>query len=188
MCSSDLETAYAFLMYSAGIPLFAVFKISSVAFTSRRDMVTPLKVSLVCISLKIILNFALMVPLKQGGIALATVVSSLLNNTLLLTIYNRQLPDHKIDFRALGLYLFRLIPACGLPLVPAILISRVIPRNLEFTLPYWNVEITTLNVAAPLVAAGFVYGIGLRALCWLVRLEEATLVLGRILHRRKRSA
>ena len=84
------ETAYAFLMYSAGIPLFSVFKISSVAFTSRRDMVTPLKVSLFCISLNIVLNFALMVPLRQGGIALATIVSSLLNNTLLLTIYNRQ--------------------------------------------------------------------------------------------------
>ena len=50
------ETAYAFLMYSAGIPLFAVFKISSVAFTSRRDMVTPLKVSLACIAINIVLN------------------------------------------------------------------------------------------------------------------------------------
>ena len=182
------ETTYAFLMYSAGIPLFSVFKISSVAFTSRRDMVTPLKVSLVCISLNIILNFALMVPLKQGGIALATVVSSLLNNTLLLTIYNRQLPEHKIDFRAMGLYLLRLIPACGLPLVPAILVFRVIPRNLEFTLPYWNVEITTLNVAAPLIAAGFLYGGCLLALCWLFRIEEAAVVLGRILHRGKKRA
>ena len=69
------ETAYAFVMYSAGIPLFSVFKISSVAFTCRRDMVTPLKVSLVCISLNIVLNFALMVPLRQGGIALATIAS-----------------------------------------------------------------------------------------------------------------
>ena len=182
------ETTYAFLMYSAGIPLFAVFKISSVAFTSRRDMVTPLKVSLVCISLNIILNFALMVPLRQGGIALATVVSSLLNNTLLLTIYNRQLPDHRIDFRALGLYLLRLIPACGLPLVPAVLIARAIPRNLEFTLPYLDVKITTLNVAAPLVAAGFVYGACLLALCWIFRIEEAAVVLGRILHRGKKRA
>ncbi len=182
------ETAYTFLMYSAGIPLFAVFKISSVAFTSRRDMVTPLKVSLICIALNIVLNLALMVPLRQGGIALATVVSSLLNNTLLLTIYNRQLPDHRIDFRVLGLYLLRLVPACGLPLIPAVLISRAIPRNLEFTLPHWNAEVTTLNVAAPLVAAGLVYGVGLLALCRLFRIEEAMLVLGRILHRKKRSA
>ena len=132
------------------------------------------------------LNFALMVTLRQGGIALATIVSSLLNNTLLLTIYNRQLPDHKIDFRALGLYLLKLIPACGLPLIPAILVFRVIPRNLDFTLPHWNVEVTTLNVAAPLVAAGVVYGICLLALCRAFRIDEVAVVLGRILHRGKR--
>ena len=182
------ETAYAFLMYSAGIPLFAVFKISSVAFTSRRDMVTPLKVSLICISLNIVLNFALMMPLKQGGIALATIISSLLNNTLLLTIYNRQVPDHKIDFRALGLFLLKLVPACCLPLIPSILVFRAVPHDLEFTLPHWNVEITTLNVAVPLIAAGLVYGIGLLVFCRLFRIEEVTLVWGRILHRGKKRA
>jgi putative peptidoglycan lipid II flippase len=185
------ETAYAFLMYSAGIPLFSVFKISSVAFTSRRDMVTPLKVSLFCISLNIVLNFALMVPLRQGGIALATIVSSLLNNTLLLTIYNRQLPEHKIDFRALGLYLLKLIPACGLPLIPAFLIFRliVIPDGLDLSmLPHGDLLKMKLTVGVPLLAAGIVYGIGLLALCMLFRIDETGAVLGRFLRRKKRSA
>ena len=181
------ETAYAFMMYSAGIPLFAVFKISSVAFTSRRDMVTPLKVSLVCIALNIVLNFALMVPLRQGGIALATIVSSLLNNALLLTIYNRQMPDHKLNFQALGLYLLKLVPVCVLPLVPAILIFRVIPRNLDFTLPYWNVSVSKLNVATPLLSAGIVYGVCLLALCWFFRIDEAGVVISKFMRRGRRS-
>ena len=184
------ETAYAFLMYSAGIPLFSVFKISSVAFTSRRDMVMPLKVSLFCISLNIVLNFALMVPLRQGGIALATIVSSLLNNTLLLTIYNRQLPEHKIDFRALGLYLLKLIPACGLPLIPAFLIFRliVIPDGLDLSmLPHGDLLKMKLAVGVPLIAAGIVYGIGLLALCMLFRIDETGAVLGKFLRRVKRS-
>ena len=185
------ETVYAFTMYSAGIPLFSVFKISSVAFTSRRDMVTPLKVSLVCISLNIVLNFALMVPLKQGGIALATIVSSLLNNTLLLTIYNRQLPDCKINFRALGLYLLKLIPACGLPLIPAVLILRLIvnpvPDGLYVAVPYWEVIKVKLNILLPLLAAGIVYGIGLLALCWLFRIDEIGAVLGKFMRKLKRS-
>ena len=185
------ETAYAFLMYSAGIPLFSVFKISSVAFTSRRDMVTPLKVSLFCISLNIVLNFALMVPLRQGGIALATIVSSLLNNTLLLTIYNRQLPEHKIDFRALGLYLLKLIPACGLPLIPASLIFRliVIPDGLDLSmLPHGDLLKMKLTVGVPLLAAGIVYGIGLLALCWLFRIDEIGAVLGKFMRKQKRSS
>ena len=185
------ETVYAFTMYSAGIPLFSVFKISSVAFTSRRDMVTPLKVSLVCISLNIVLNFALMVPLKQGGIALATIVSSLLNNTLLLTIYNRQLPEHKIDFRALGLYLLKLVPACVLPLIPAALVFRlvVIPGDLDLSmLPYGELLKTKLTAGVPLLAAGAVYGLFLLALCLGFRIEETGAVLGRFLRRRKRSS
>ena len=150
-------------------------------------MVTPLKVSLVCISLNIVLNFALMVPLKQGGIALATIVSSLLNNTLLLTIYNRQMPDNRLDFRSLGLYLLRLVPACVLPLVPAVLVFRAIPRNLEFTIPYWEVSVSKLNVLVPLAAAGIAYGLGLLALCWLFRIEEIGVVLNRFARRGKRS-
>ena len=185
------ETAYAFLMYSAGIPLFSVFKISSVAFTSRRDMVTPLKVSLVCIALNIVLNFALMIPLKQGGIALATVISSLLNNTLLLTIYNRQMPEHRIDFRALGLYLLKLVPACLLPLIPAILIFRTvaIPGDLDFSmLPYGDILKSKLMVGVPLMSAGVVYGIFLLALCWLLRIEETTTVMRRFMRRGRRNA
>ena len=183
------ETAYAFLMYSAGIPLFSVFKISSVAFTSRRDMVTPLKVSLICISLNIILNFALMIPLKQGGIALATVVSSLLNNTLLLTIYNRQMPEHRIDFRALGLYLLKLVPACVLPLIPAILVFRliVIPGDLDLSmLPYGNILKSKLTVGVPLLTAGIVYGLCLLAFCWLFRIDETAIVLQKFLRRGRR--
>lgn len=185
------ETVYAFTMYSAGIPLFSVFKISSVAFTSRRDMVTPLKVSLVCITLNIALNFALMVPLKQGGIALATIVSSLLNNALLLTIYNRQMPDHRIDFRALGLYLLKLVPACVLPLIPAILIFRLIvnpvPSGLYVAVPHWEVIKLKLNFLIPLLAAGIVYGVCLLALCWLLRIDEASVVLGKFMRKGRRS-
>lgn len=182
------ETVYAFTMYSAGIPLFSVFKISSVAFTSRRDMVTPLKVSLVCIALNIVLNFALMMPLKQGGIALATIVSSLLNNTLLLTIYNRQMPDNRIDFRALGMYLLKLVPACVLPLIPAILVFRlvVIPDSLDLSmLPYGELLKTKLTVGVPLLAAGAVYGLFLLALCLGFRIDETAVVLGRFLRRRR---
>ncbi len=185
------ETVYAFTMYSAGIPLFAVFKISSVAFTSRRDMVTPLKVSLVCISLNIALNFALMVPLRQGGIALATIVSSLLNNALLLTIYNRQLPEHKIDFRALGLYLLRLIPACVLPLIPAVLVFRliVIPGDPDLSmLPYGDVLKSKLIVGIPLMSAGIVYGLCLIVLCWIIRIDEVSMVLHKFMRRRSAKA
>ena len=53
-------------------------------------MHTPLKISLVCMALNVPLSIILMFPLKQGGIALATVISQLLNNTLLLYFLKRE--------------------------------------------------------------------------------------------------
>ena len=45
-----------------------------------------------------------------------------------------------------------------------------------------------LGENSPLISAGIIYGIGLLVLCWVFRIEEAMLVWGRILHRKKRSS
>jgi putative peptidoglycan lipid II flippase len=95
-CFGDKEvkaTAWAMLFYAIGIPAFAAMKITVNGFYARKDMKTPLKVSLLCIVVNIILNLILMWPLKQGGIALATVISSFLNNIILLFILSRQFGD-----------------------------------------------------------------------------------------------
>jgi putative peptidoglycan lipid II flippase len=85
------ETSWAMLFYSFGIPAFAALKITVSGFYARKDMKTPLKISLVCIAVNIILNLILMWPLQQGGIALATVISSYLNNILLLFFLRKSL-------------------------------------------------------------------------------------------------
>jgi putative peptidoglycan lipid II flippase len=88
---SDLhETAWAALFYGCGIPFFAAIKIVVSAFYARKDMKTPLKVSLLCITVNIILNIILMFPLRQGGIALATVITAALNNLFLLYLLRRE--------------------------------------------------------------------------------------------------
>ncbi len=89
---SDLqETAFTLLFFSLGIPLFCSFKIIVNTFYSRKDMKTPFFVGASVIILNIILNIILMQYLRQGGIALATVISSLLNNAALLIILRRKL-------------------------------------------------------------------------------------------------
>ena len=53
-------------------------------------MKTPLRISMACIALNIPLSIALMFPLKQGGIALATVIAQMCNNMLLLYFLRRE--------------------------------------------------------------------------------------------------
>ena len=87
---TDLEAArFVAIFYGAGIPCFCSIKVLLPAFYSRQDMKTPLKFSLIAIAANVMLNLALMVPLQQGGLALATVLSSLLNNSLLISRLRR---------------------------------------------------------------------------------------------------
>ena len=88
---NDLNAAsLVAVFYGMGIPLFCSMKIIQPAFYSRKDMKRPFYVSLAAISCNIVLNLILMIPLEQGGLALATVISSAVNNTLLLTILAKE--------------------------------------------------------------------------------------------------
>ncbi len=99
------ETVRAMTFYSAGIPFFCCVKIIASAFHSRKDMKTPVKISLSCIVLNIALNWLLMFKLQQGGIALATAVSSLVNCLALLAMLKRR--DSSLAFSKTFLDLLR---------------------------------------------------------------------------------
>ncbi|KPK41796.1 MAG: hypothetical protein AMJ78_04465 [Omnitrophica WOR_2 bacterium SM23_29] len=76
-------TSYALFYYSLGLFAYAGVKILVSAFYSLKDTLTPVKVALVALILNIILNLTLMWPLKVGGLALATSISSAVNFILL---------------------------------------------------------------------------------------------------------
>ena len=97
--AGDLEAARSVaVFYGAGIPLFCSIKVLLPAFYARKVMKKPLWASLSAIGTNIILNLLLMGPLKQGGIALATTISSLLNNGILLFFLCQDglMPDWKL--------------------------------------------------------------------------------------------
>ena len=85
------ETAYALVFYTAGIPAFAALKITLTGFYSRKEMKTPMLVGVGCNILNLILNLILMVPLKQGGLALSTAICAYINNFVLLVILQKQI-------------------------------------------------------------------------------------------------
>ena len=85
------ETSQALLCYTAGIPAFAALKITLTGFYSRKEMKIPMLVGVACNVLNLILNLILMVPLKQGGLALSTAICSYINNVALLIILQKQI-------------------------------------------------------------------------------------------------
>ena len=128
------ETAWAMLFYGCGIPFFVSAKVVVPAFYARKDMTTPLKVSILCILVNLILSIALMVWLRQGGIALATVIASLLNNSLLLFLLHRKFNTYNLKLKSLIPDALRSII---ISLISAIILYKAYPFLLKHTQLNW---------------------------------------------------
>ena len=99
------ETSWAMLFYCMGIPFFCSVKVITPAFFARKDMKTPMKISMAAIAVNIVLNLILMWKMKQGGLALATVFSSVINNVLLIIFLHRS--NFKLNWGELGITFFK---------------------------------------------------------------------------------
>lgn len=88
--------AQAFLFYLPGIPAFCLMKIAINPHYANKDTTTPVRVSLCCIALNLILNLILMHPLRQGGLALATSITSWCNFLVVTYLGRKYLPAWKM--------------------------------------------------------------------------------------------
>ena len=143
------ETAWAMLFYACGIPFFATTKILVPAFYARKDMTTPLKISVLCILVNLVLSLSLMVWLRQGGIALATVIASLLNNFLLLWVLHKRFKNYDLKLKTLLPELFR-----------GVIISGVLTVLLLSSYPFLSgwIKISWLpNDLLPLTVTGIAF-------------------------------
>lgn len=92
---STTATAYALFYYAFGLCAFSGVKVIVPAFYSLKDTATPAKIAVYSMIVNIFLNLLLMGPLKHGGLALATSLSSLMNVILLIIILRRRLGSLK---------------------------------------------------------------------------------------------
>jgi putative peptidoglycan lipid II flippase len=77
-------TAYALMCYAIGLWAFAAVRVIVSTFYALLDTRTPVIMATVSIVANIALSMALMGPMKHGGLALATSLSSMINVILLL--------------------------------------------------------------------------------------------------------
>jgi putative peptidoglycan lipid II flippase len=84
-------TSLALIYYSVGLCAFAGTKVLVSAFYSLQDTKTPMKIGIYSMLLNVTLAVILMGPLKHGGIALATSLSSIFNAGALVYILRKRL-------------------------------------------------------------------------------------------------
>jgi len=85
------RAALALMCLAPGLVAFSTVNILARAFYALGDTQTPMKISIACLAVNLILAVALVVPLRQGGLCLANTATSLCNVCLLVYWLRRKL-------------------------------------------------------------------------------------------------
>lgn len=81
-----LETSKVLVAFALGLPAYILIKILSTVFFAKLDTKTPLKAALLSLSVNVLCNLSLIIPLKHVGIALSTAVAAWVSVGYLLRI------------------------------------------------------------------------------------------------------
>ena len=82
-------TSSALIALCCGLPAFIMIKILVIPFFANEDTKTPIKISLFCMSINLILNLILIREFLHVGLAISTSVSAWINFILLFYILNK---------------------------------------------------------------------------------------------------
>ena len=116
-------TATALSVFALGLPAYVLIKALAPGFFSRGDTSTPVKIAAMAMFINIILSLILMKPLLHVGIALATVVSSWFNASLMaLLLYRRG--NFKLDTRLKARFQGILLASVGMGVTLYFLMSQ----------------------------------------------------------------
>lgn len=88
--ATDITSSVLFF-YAMGIAAYGGVRILVSAFHAMQDTLTPVKIACVALLLNIVLNVILMVPLKAGGLALATSIAGFVNFAFLFVILKNRI-------------------------------------------------------------------------------------------------
>jgi len=89
-------TASALFFYSIGLFAYGATKIIQAGFFALKDTVTPAKVSFLALVSNIILNTALIFPMKLAGLALATSLSGIGTFLLLFFLFKKRISSFEV--------------------------------------------------------------------------------------------
>ncbi len=136
-----------------GLVAFSTVNILARAFFALGDTKTPMKISIVCLIVNLILSVLLVFPLRQGGLGIANTATSICNVGLLLFALRKKLG--KLEMEALWKTL--------LPLTIAGIIAGVVAwfgwHYLEKQFGHATIALKISAVFAPAILAGTIYGI-----------------------------
>jgi putative peptidoglycan lipid II flippase len=172
--ASTGRATLALMCLAPGLIAFSTVNILARAFYALGDVKTPMKISMFCLGVNLIITMALVHPLRQGGLGIANTATSLCNVTLLFYALRRKLG--KLEMESLR--------ATLLPLAVAGVLAGLIAwwggRFWERSLGHATLAGKIGSVFAPALAATILYALLTLAFKVPSAIEMRDLLLRRI--------
>jgi len=159
--------------FAPGVWAYSLNHVLTRAFYAKGDTATPMKISMAMVLLNLILNLALIWPLKEAGLAWATGISAMLQTLILTALVKRKLGVSPIDLPTLkGMAIVFLASVVMALSVHGILIAT--PHLLTFLdLPWLRPAIHTWRANLVALILGTSIGVISFALaCLVLRVPE----------------
>jgi putative peptidoglycan lipid II flippase len=145
------NVALALMCLAPGLVAFSSVNIFARAFYALGDTQTPMKISIGCLLLNLVIAAALIVPYKQGGLGLANTITSICNVSLLTFALRKKMG--KLEMEELRATFAPLAIGAAL----AGLIAWGVWHLWEQKLGHHNLALKIGAVFVPAIAAGLVY-------------------------------
>jgi putative peptidoglycan lipid II flippase len=152
------RASFALVCLAPGLVAFSTVNILARAFFALGDTQTPMKISIFCLTVNLILAALLVVPLHQGGLGIANTITSIFNVCLLLFALRKKLGKLEMEsVRTTTLWLFWIALVAG---VVAFLLWWLWEDKIGHT----TLALRIGAVFVPAIVAGGIYWLGALAL------------------------
>jgi putative peptidoglycan lipid II flippase len=150
--SDALKTGQALAAFSVGLPSYILVKVLTPGYYARHDTNTPMRFAMISIAVNLVLNIALILPLRHMGPPLATALASTVNVWMLY--YTLKKRGHFEADARLRKRVPRLALAAVLMGVAIYFVAPLIDRYFTGSIVYRAAGLTAL-----VSAGGAVYGV-----------------------------
>jgi len=146
--SDTIRAAHTITCYATGIWAFCATQVVVRGFYAMNDAATPVRVAVWMVGLNLLLNFSLIWPMGEGGLATSTAIAATVQVFILAAIFSRR--RAKLGWRSLALVAARTIAASAV-------MTGVVLAALQWTPT--GIELTSqlIRVFAPIALGGGVY-------------------------------
>jgi putative peptidoglycan lipid II flippase len=163
------NTAFALVFYSVGLFAFAGSRVVAFAFYSMKNTKLPVIVAACAMIANIFISILLMFPLRQGGLALASSISSTINMIVLWILLERKIGGlglRTILAATLKMLALSLVMGIGVSLLAAVCGSLTGTETLLSRM----VEVFVPLVGGVIIYAGGAYALGMEEMTHVTRI------------------